>query len=446
MTTIRRRAISAGSWSLATQVISQAIRFGSNMVMTRLLVPEMFGVMTIATTVSIILWMLSDIGLRQNIVQSMRGNDPVFLNTTWTVQIVRGFILFAAALFVAALAYFTQMASLWPANSTYATPVLPIVLAITGFSSVITGFQSTNVAVAYRSFQQKRLLVLELTSQLIALIVMISLGYLYHSIWSLVSASLCSAAVSTILSHLILEGPKNRFCWDRHSLTELSTFGRWIFLSSCVGVLAAHGDRILLGGGISAASFGLYSIAILIIGAMQTVFDRIMSSAVLPSFSEISRDNPGRFREFYYRIGLPIDITLMLACGFFFTSGSLLVELLYDNRYSNSGHMLEILALSTFMWRYKVSEQAYLAIGLSRYIAYLNLIRCFALFTIVPAMLALGGLKLAIMGIAMHSFSALPFYLMFNSRLGILDIKKECLPLLALPIGWLIGRIFTSMF
>jgi len=57
--------------------------------MTRILVPEMFGVMAIATMVTVVLWLLSDLGIRQNIVQSGRGDDPAFLDTAWVIQIAR---------------------------------------------------------------------------------------------------------------------------------------------------------------------------------------------------------------------------------------------------------------------------------------------------------------------------------------------------------------------
>ena len=50
---------------------------------------------------TVVLGLLSDMGLRQNIIQSHRGDDPAFLNTAWTVQIIRGFVLFALTLLLA---------------------------------------------------------------------------------------------------------------------------------------------------------------------------------------------------------------------------------------------------------------------------------------------------------------------------------------------------------
>jgi len=86
---LKQRVLRAGGWNFAGYGLGQVIRLGSNLIMTRLLVPEMFGVMAIATMVTVILGMLSDIGLRQNIVRSPRGDDPAFLDTAWTVQVLR---------------------------------------------------------------------------------------------------------------------------------------------------------------------------------------------------------------------------------------------------------------------------------------------------------------------------------------------------------------------
>src|SRR5947207_1772677 len=95
---LKNRVLRAGVWTLASFGIRQAIRFGTNLVMTRLLVPEMFGVMAIATTVMIGLAMFSDVGLKQNVIHSRRGNEEAFLNTIWVIQIGRGLTLWVAAI------------------------------------------------------------------------------------------------------------------------------------------------------------------------------------------------------------------------------------------------------------------------------------------------------------------------------------------------------------
>src|SRR5262245_13235865 len=100
--TLKGRVLAAGIWSFSGYGVSLAIRLVSNLIMTRLLAPEMFGVMAIASTVIVGLSMFSDLGLRQNIVQSRRGHEPVYLNTVWAIQIIRGIAIFSISLLVCA--------------------------------------------------------------------------------------------------------------------------------------------------------------------------------------------------------------------------------------------------------------------------------------------------------------------------------------------------------
>lgn len=443
---LRRRAISAGAWNLGALVASQAIRLGGNLVMARLLMPEIFGVMIIATTVSVVLHLLSDVGLRQNIIQSPRGDDPVFLNTAWTVQILRGVVLFASTLLIAGFTWFAQVINLWPANSTYAAPELPLVLAFTGFTAIIFGFQSTKLDLAVRDFQQKKVVLLDFASQLAGLLVMLGIGYFTRSVWSLVIAGLVSAMVGTVIGHLWFQGPPNRLQWDRSALEELVVFGRWILLSSAVGVLAMYGDRIWFGGSMSATELGVYSIAVLILGTLQTAVLRLAGAVALPAFSEASRSNDtARLRVLYYRFRLIFDLALLFVCGLFLTVSPLIVGGLYDERYAAAGTMMAILSLSFFTLRYTVAHQVWLALGLTKYQAMDNIIRIVSLWVLLPLLLAIGGVKYAIWGVALHTFPTLVLIVYVNRQVGLFDLKRELVVLPMLAVGAVCGELVLGV-
>ncbi|WP_445671914.1 oligosaccharide flippase family protein [Pseudomonas inefficax] len=446
-TSLRKRAMTAGSWNLVSQVASQVMRLGGNLIMARLLLPEMFGVMLIATTVSVLLHLLSDVGLRQNIIQSHRGDDPQFLNTAWTVQIIRGFVLFALTLLLALGAWLAQVAELWPADSTYAAPVLPLVLAVTGLSALIWGFQSTKIDVAVRTFQQKRVVLVDLGSQVAGLVVMLVLGYLTHSIWALVVAGLVSAVVWTVLGHTALEGHDNQLQWDRSALTELIVFGRWILLSSMVGVLAMYGDRMWFGASMTAAQLGVYSIAVLILGAVQTALMKVVGSVALPAFSEAARaDDRERLKALYHRFRLLVDLLVLFICGGFLTASPLLIGWLYDERYSEAGPMLAILSLSFLTLRYTLAHQVWIALGLTKYQAMDNIIRLVSLWGLLPLLLAFGGVEWAIWGVALHAVPTLVLIVYVNCKLDIFSLKRELVVLPMLPVGALCGVLLTSFF
>ena len=81
------------AWTLAGDGGAQLIRLVSNLILSRLLMPETFGIMVIVTVVQQGLAMFSDVGIQPAIVQHSRGDDSVFLNTAWTTQVLRGVFL-----------------------------------------------------------------------------------------------------------------------------------------------------------------------------------------------------------------------------------------------------------------------------------------------------------------------------------------------------------------
>ncbi|MBI6941342.1 oligosaccharide flippase family protein [Pseudomonas putida] len=444
---LRRRALGAGAWNLVSLLASQVMRLGGNLIMARLLLPEMFGVMVIATTVSVLLHLLSDVGLRQNIIQSPRGDDPLFLNTAWTVQILRGFLLFALTLLLALGAWFSQLADLWPAGSTYAAPELPLVLAVTGLQAIIWGFQSTKIDVAVRTFQQKRVVLVELASQFVGLVVMLVIGWFTRSIWSLVAAGVIAALAGTVLGHTALQGPGNRLQWDRTALTELVNFGRWILLSSIVGVLAMYGDRIWFGASMTVAELGVYSIAVLILGSIQTGLMKLFGAVALPAFSEATRDgDPARLKTLYDRFKLLVDLVMLFVCGVFLTASPLLISWMYDARYAQAGTMLAILSLSFITLRYTLTHQIWIALGYTKYQAMDNIIRLVSLWVLLPVLLAIGGPRYAIWGVALHALPTLVLIVYVNRKLGILNIKRELVVLPMVVVGAICGELVTRFF
>ena len=100
-TSLTRRVFSASAWSMTAYATTLVIRFGSNLVLTRFLMPDAYGLMAVAMVVLSALAMFSDIGLKPNVIQNKNGHDPEFLNTVWVTQIVRNFCLWLFAVFAA---------------------------------------------------------------------------------------------------------------------------------------------------------------------------------------------------------------------------------------------------------------------------------------------------------------------------------------------------------
>ncbi|MEY8838750.1 oligosaccharide flippase family protein, partial [Cribrihabitans sp. XS_ASV171] len=92
------RVLRSASWVIVGYGLSQALRLASNLILTRILFPEAFGMMTLVGLVVVGMQLFSDIGIGTSIVQNRRGDEPDFLDTAWTLQVLRGFLLFGLTL------------------------------------------------------------------------------------------------------------------------------------------------------------------------------------------------------------------------------------------------------------------------------------------------------------------------------------------------------------
>jgi O-antigen/teichoic acid export membrane protein len=177
----------------------------------------------------------------------------------------------------------------------------------------------------------------------------------------------------------------------------------------------------------------------------QGVLSQLFTTVSLPAFSEIARNEPSRLREVYYKLRVPGDLALLFMMGFLITAGQFLIDLLYDHRYADAGGMLRIMAITLFSFRYGVAMQTYLAVGLPRYQAIINIVRFVSLYLFVPAMYYMFGAEGAIWGVALNEMITIPFVYYFSGKLRLNDFKREFGVLLALPVGLLCGYLFQLL-
>ena len=444
---LKHRLVRAASWSLLGFGLSQAIRLGSNLVLTRLLAPDLFGVMSIGYMVMVGIGMFSDIGLGPSIVRSTRGDEPRFLNVSWVVQILRGGIITMFGLCVALALHFSAEARASGGGvSVYDDTRLPSVVAGLSVLGLIAGLESTKVWLERRRMALKRLTQIELASGIATTAVTLLWAYWSRSIWAFVFGGLVGAMVRTALTHSALPGPANRIEWESKAFAEIFAFGKWAFVSSLLTFLITSGDRILLGGVLDPKTMGFYAIAFLIINSLQTAVSKIEAYAVLPALAEVVRERPTELKRTIYRVRFPVDVVCLLSSGALFMLGDLVVKLLYDSRYAPAGWMMSILALTLVTTRLDMFDQCVLSLGRPKLLSGLNTVRLVTIYSLVPLGYLLFGLEGVIWAVACSSLANAIAVLFLQGRLGLLDVKREliALPLFAagLLFGWLVGLPF----
>lgn len=435
--------LKAAAWLVGGNISSQLLRLGSNLILTRLLVPEAFGLVAAVNTLYFALVMFSDLGVWQSVVKSERGTDPRFLGTAWSVQLARGGLLAVIVLLIALALHLAAQADLFAAGTVYADARLPPMVTLFALCALLQGMESMKLASAQRELQVGHLARLELASQIGAMVITLALAWATRSVWALLVGTLVGAALRTVFSHVYLPGKTARPCWDRDCAREIIGFGKWIFVSSIVGFLAAHGEKIILAGSLATASFGVFSIASTLLAAVMGVYGSLNGHVIFSSLSLALRsDDNSEVARVYTRVQQLADLFLGTLAGGLLMSGQWAVWLLYDARYHDAGWMLQWLGLGLLAMRHQVVEQLMFARGQPAWVSANNSLRALGLVVFIPAGFALGGEPGAIIGVVLSQFASWPLSLRFKRQQGLLSwaTEKWWLPALGLGmgLGWLL--------
>jgi O-antigen/teichoic acid export membrane protein len=357
MSSIKKLAIRGTIWTIAGYGASQVLRLGGNLILTRLLEPKLFGLMALVYVFITGLHLFSDLGLGTSIIQNKRGDDPAFLNTAWTLQVVRGVILWFCSLLLA-----------WPVAAFYNEPELRWLVPVVALTALIAGFNSTAVFTLNRRMEVGQVAMFEFGGQFITLLVTIIWAAFDHSIRALVIGAIASELARLVWSFRMMPNSSNRFVWDKEASKELFSFGKWIFISTAITFFAEQADRLILGKLIPLELLGVYGVAMTFADLPRNVTNALSGKVIFPALSRIA-DLPRqeiRAKLLHNRKLILLALTFGLAVLISF--GDVLIKVLYDKRYIDAAWMLPILALGIWpRMLCNTNEPSLMAIGKPQY-------------------------------------------------------------------------------
>ena len=444
MSSVKKLAIRGTVWTIAGYGASQILRFGSNLILTRLLLPDVFGLMALVYVFITGLHLFSDIGIGPSIIQNKRGEEPDFYNTAWTMQVIRGVVLWLGCLLIA-----------WPIATLYGKPELLLLLPVVGLSTVVEGFKSTSLFTLNRQLAVSKLAIFEFGGQVVGITVMIAFAWFYHNVWAIVFGNLVSLGVQLVWSHQLIPGLRNRFVWEQSAVKSIFSFGKWIFISTALTFLAEQSDKLILGKLISFADLGVYGIAFALSDIPRQILMALSSKVLFPTFSKFAELPREEFRAKILKNRKPFLLAATLGVTVLASFGDKLIPILYPKAYGNAAWMLPLLAIG--FWPRILTQtidQALFAIGKSRYPAYGSFFKFLYMVIGVPLGFYLmggnqgHGFQAAIVIIALND---IPFYGAVAYGLwreglssAMQDIKATSLFVILLAV-MLIGRMMMGL-
>jgi O-antigen/teichoic acid export membrane protein len=419
---IARRAVRGSVWTLGGYGAGQLLRFVSNVILARLLFPEVFGLMALTFTFIQGLAMFSDVGIGPSIVQNPRGDEPRFLDTAWTIGVLRGVALWLASVAIAL-----------PVARIYGQPALLWLVPVAGLTALLNGFESTSIHWLRRHLRLEWVTSVDFGCQVLGMVATIAFAVIgrrivgpndLRLIWAPLGGNLVQSLARVAITHAAMPGPRNSFLLDRELLRAQLRFGRWVFVSTLLAFLASQSDRLLLARLVTMAEFGVFGIAATLASIPTLAIEKVGGAVAFPALSRMA--DRADFGQVYARARTPLLLAGAAAASGLFACGPPLVALLYDARYADAQWMIQYLAVGAWLQTLSgANGAALLALGRVNVLAATSAAKFGGIAVLFPLGFYLGGLRGALVGLALSDLARYAVSAWGVSRFGMRPLRGD---------------------
>lgn len=269
--------------------VAKGLAFSSKVVLARLLVPQELGLMVLVLSITSLFQVLTEIGIKQSVIQNKNGAQSEYLNMAWWFQSLRGVGLYVVAFFVAPFLCQFYFANRPEVLAVHTTEELLAIVRVAFLAIPFWGFISPRVYVLEKEFRFGKKVVLTQGSTVIGAIVTIVLAIVMRDVWALVIGFASMGLVECLLSYILCPfRPRLSFDWE--SFQHIYRFARGVFGLPVLTYVAFNIDVLVAGKLIAADLLGMYGWAFILARMPRELFARIVSPILLPAFSEKQDD------------------------------------------------------------------------------------------------------------------------------------------------------------
>ncbi len=318
---ILNQFIRAGSILTIGSLTENAFRFIRNMILTRLLVPEAFGLMATVMASVAVMEAFTDVGLGQSIIQHKKGANERFLNIIWWMSFFRGAVLYIVGFLVAPLIC-----------SFYSKPEMLPLLRVSFLAILFNGLISPKLCVLVKELRFKGYVFLMQGSGIMGVIITMTVAFFSQNIWALVIGYAAEAFLKSALS-FIFYPIKLSLHFDKLLLKDILTFSKKMFGLPILMLLYVQTDVFVVGKVLSMVELGMYALAKSLAEIPNTFLAKAVIPILLPTLAQI-QDNKDKLKEdillltkWALAIGLPL-------ISFFVIFASPILSVVYGLKYS----------------------------------------------------------------------------------------------------------------
>jgi len=288
-----KKAVKGGGWVFAIRVITQLLSIGRYILIMNILEVKDMGLLGIAFLMIQTLNTFSNTGFNVALIQK-KNDARSYLNTVWTVGIIRAFVLFAILYFAAPI--FVNLKNIPSQEASLTISVIRVL----GMSFFIGALNNIGVIYFKKDLQFHKQFVFQILPNLIGIAVSVILVFVFENVWSLVLGRMSANIFRCIISYAT-HPFRPKFKLQVEKAKELWGFGKWVFGATIVSFLLTQGDDFFVWIYLDATALALYQAAYKFSNIPATEISHVISQVSFPAYSKIQNDIP-RTRDAYFKI------------------------------------------------------------------------------------------------------------------------------------------------
>lgn len=327
---LRQKAAQGFVWSVVQKWGREIVSFLTFIVLSRLLAPEAFGLVALASVFTIFVQIFMDQGFGAAIVQR-DDLEREHLDTAFWLTVVIGILMMVGAMAAAGL-----VAALFD------EPRLAPILRWLALALLFGALSSTQIAILQRKLAFKSLAARSLMATLAGGIVGVSMALAGFGVWSLVGQNLAIAIAGAIVLWRASDW-RPGFSLSLKHYRELFPFGISVVGNNVLKASVRRSDDFLIGYFLGPTLLGYYTIGYRLLLVIIRLVTGIINSVAFPTFSRLQQ-NPKRLRRAFYKV---TQYTSLLAFPVFVGMAILAPELipaLFGEQWGPSIPVMQVLA------------------------------------------------------------------------------------------------------
>lgn len=275
--TVRERTIRSGLWISAASGCIRILEFTRTIVLARLLVPELFGLMSIVLFFRGAIDVFTSTSFGSALIYRQDDLEEA-ANTAWTLNILRGLLLFVGTFVAAPLV-----------AAFYGQTILTTALRFIAFAFVVESFGNINTVIYEKSLNYRVITIARIITSFANIFVVILMAWLYRNIWALLIGSFMASFSSAAMS-FVIQRKWPRLGFNKTLSLELFHYAKYLTGSGILVFLTLNGADVVLGKLLSMQQLGYYSYAFALANLPATHITSVVSEVIFPAYNAIKSD------------------------------------------------------------------------------------------------------------------------------------------------------------